>query len=402
LRAYFPRFSYLERYLPAVYREDAGSASFLDRWLANLEGIATDLEGRIAAANLLFDPRTAPAESLEWLADWLGLALDPAWSPATRRMLLANAMQFFAWRGTVRGLTMALAFVIEDQVDASLFTAAPDQCALRTRIIELYRTKVTPGVALGDPTTDPAAVPAAGWWTPAAGAHALRTAYAAARAAAGLDPAPDSGFPVQPPADAPELALWTDFAREALGFVPQPVDPQLWRDFLTRRYPGAGGLSEYGILDDAQLQALLPPARLPDAEPQVRDWYQMQTVVLRTRATAHRFRILLPVSTDVRNLERAAAITDRLQKLALAERIVDLEKPAHTTFDVRFYWDAFRVGQARLGIDTLVDLGSRSPLVLSSTVLNQAVLGTTLLARSDPGYRVRPASGDLLDDRRCP
>ena len=402
LRAYFPRFSYLERYLPAVYREDADSASFLDRWLANLEGIATDLEGRIAAANLLFDPRTAPAESLEWLASWLDLALDPAWSTATRRVMLANAMQFFAWRGTVRGLVTALALVIENQVDASLFTAAPDRCAQRTRIVELYRTKVTPGVALGDPTADPATVPATGWWTPSAGAYALQAAYAAARAAAGLDPGPDGGFPVQVPADEREVPLWTDFARQALGFVPQPVDPQLWRDFLTRRYPGVGSLSGYGVHDDAQLQALLPPTRLPDAEPQVRDWYQMQTVVLRTRATAHRFRVLLPVSADVRNLERAAAITDRLPKLALAERIVDLEKPAHTTFDVRFYWDAFRVGQARLGIDTLVDLGSRSPLVLSSTVLDQAVLGTTLLARTDPGYRVLPASGDLLDDRRCP
>jgi phage tail-like protein len=402
LRAYFPRFSYLERYLPTVYREDADSASFLDRWLANLEGIATDLEGRIAASNLLFDPRTAPAESLEWLADWLGLALDPAWSPATRRMLLTNAMQFFAWRGTMRGLTMALALVIEDQVDASLFTAAPDRCALRTRIIELHRTKVTPGVALGDPTADLATVPATGWWTPAAGAHALQAPYAEARAAAGLAPGLDSGFPVRPPEDAGELRVWSDFARQALGFVPQPVDPQQWRDFLTRRYPGTGGLSGYGVHDDTQLQALLPPDRLPDAEFQVRDWYQMQTVVLRTRATAHRFRVLLPVSTDVRKLEVADAIADRRQKLTLAERIVNLEKPAHTTFDVRFYWDAFRVGEARLGIDTLVDLGSRSPLVLMSTVLDQAVLGTTVLDRGDPGRRVLPASGELSDDRRCP
>ena len=225
LRAYFPRFSYLERYLPAVYREDADSASFLDRWLANLEGIATDLEGRIAAANLLLDPKTAPAESLEWLASWLGLALDPAWSPATRRVLLANAMRFFAWRGTVRGLTTALALVIEDRVDASLFTAAPDRCAQRTRIVELHRTKVTPGVALGDPTADPSAVPATGWWTPAAGAHALHTAYAAARAAAGLDPGPDGGFPVQAPADAARAPAVDRFRAPGSGVRPAADRP---------------------------------------------------------------------------------------------------------------------------------------------------------------------------------
>ncbi len=47
LRAYYPRFSYLERYLPAVYREDSSSASFLDRFLANLEGFYTAIEDKI-------------------------------------------------------------------------------------------------------------------------------------------------------------------------------------------------------------------------------------------------------------------------------------------------------------------------------------------------------------------
>ena len=49
LRIYYPRFSYLTHYLPAVYREDATSASFLDRFLANLEGTNTAIEDRIDA-----------------------------------------------------------------------------------------------------------------------------------------------------------------------------------------------------------------------------------------------------------------------------------------------------------------------------------------------------------------
>src|SRR5690606_41879296 len=44
---------------------------------------------------------------------------------------------------------------------------------------------------------------------------------------------------------------------------------------------------------------------------------------------------------------------------SMGRRIVELEKPAHTLFDVRRYWDYFRVGEARLGIDTVLGEGSR-------------------------------------------
>src|SRR5262249_47745240 len=77
-RAYYPRFSYLQ-YLPAVYREDRDSASFLERFLANMEGTLTAIEDRIAASQTLIDVRSAPPDALEWLASWVGLSLDPTW-----------------------------------------------------------------------------------------------------------------------------------------------------------------------------------------------------------------------------------------------------------------------------------------------------------------------------------
>src|SRR5262249_5991931 len=52
LRVYYPRFSYLTHYLPAVYRADADSASFLDRFLANVEGINTATEDKVAAVQV--------------------------------------------------------------------------------------------------------------------------------------------------------------------------------------------------------------------------------------------------------------------------------------------------------------------------------------------------------------
>ena len=395
LRAHFPRFSYLDRYLPAVYREDAGSAWFLDRWLANVEGTATDLEGRIAAVHLLFDPRTAPADALEWLGGWFELAMDPAWDQARRRLLLSHAMTFFAWRGTLRGLQTALALV-EPDPDSSIFTDAAGGCAQRIRIVELFRTKVTPAVALGDPTQPGVGVPLAGaWWSPSDGAQVLHDAYTEALAGAGLPASAGAPLPVVAPDDPAESAVWSRFTAAAFGFVPEPIDPQTWRDFLVRRYAGQAGLRiDYGVASTADVQTLWPPTVLPDADAVLRDWYQVQAVVLRSRATAHRFRVLLPVPIGV-PAPGSDVTGDRLAQLALASRIVQLEKPAHTVFDVRFYWDAFRLGEARLEIDTLVDLGSRSPLLLRPTVLDQAHLGENVLPRPDLGRRA------LDPDGRC-
>src|SRR5262249_25664846 len=122
LRVYYPRFSYLEHYLPAVYRDDNESASFVERFLANLEGFYTALEDKIAAVQLLFDVRSAPPEALAWLAHWFGIALDPVWDDTRRRLLLKYAMTFFQYRGTIPGLQMALRLALDACVDETLFT----------------------------------------------------------------------------------------------------------------------------------------------------------------------------------------------------------------------------------------------------------------------------------------
>jgi phage tail-like protein len=124
LRAYYGRFSYLREYLPAAYREDAGSAWFVDRFLANVEGTFTTIEDRIADAQLLFDTQTVPAEFLEWLAGWMGAALDASWSEAKKRFFLSHAMEMFAGRGTRDGLIRALRLALEDCVDPHLFATS--------------------------------------------------------------------------------------------------------------------------------------------------------------------------------------------------------------------------------------------------------------------------------------
>jgi len=127
LRVYYPRFSYLERYLPAIYQEDTSSASFLDRFLANLEGLYTTLEGRIERAESLLDPRTAPSEYLNWLAGWFGTVLDPNWDEKRRRLFLTHAEALFRWRGTLRGILAAIHLAVDPCPDARIFEALTGQ-----------------------------------------------------------------------------------------------------------------------------------------------------------------------------------------------------------------------------------------------------------------------------------
>lgn len=122
LRAYGPRFSYQDKYLPALYREsvfgpdaetlfkgqNSTRADFLGRFLANFEGILTPLEDKVADSWLLTDSSHTPESALEWLGSWIGVDFPP-WYPARqRRSLLKNAPELFRTRGTLKGLRLAL------------------------------------------------------------------------------------------------------------------------------------------------------------------------------------------------------------------------------------------------------------------------------------------------------
>ena len=84
-------------------------------------------------------------------------------------------------------------------------------------------------------------------------------------------------------------------------------------------------------------------------------------------ATAHRFDVLVPAGLSA-------------DALAMIERIVAVNTPAHASYDVRGYYDLFIVGQARLGIDT--QLGS-SP-TFSPMVVGQGYLAATYLGFPHP------------------
>jgi phage tail-like protein len=412
LRVWYPRFSYLDRYLPAVYREDETGARFLDRFLANFEGIFTTIEDRIAAAQILFDVASAPPDALDWLGRWFGVALDPSWEDERRRLFIRHAVDFFAMRGTIRGLQVALRLAFDTCVDDRLFTDALRLARVKdpVRVIERFRARRPPPVLLGDVRTEvprPQLVDPASRWSPRLGGADLQRRY---REAFALPL--NTEFPLTP-TGAPDG--WAEFAERALGFVPRAgaaersrwlaflqqrgvtgttlpanepggqnwndflATPQrtrkLWQDFLARRYPTISALNAAWGKNWSRFSNVALHDRLPVDGAALTDWFQFEGTVLAMNRTAHRFTVMLPAPKRQRTDS-----PEQQRRLALARTVIDLEKPAHTTYDIRFYWAMFRLGEARLGDDTLIDLGSRSPELMGPMVLGQGYLSEAFLA----------------------
>jgi phage tail-like protein len=252
LRTWFPRFSYVTSYLPAVYEEEDEPDRLLERLLANMEGFFTEHEARIDHTSVLLDARTTPVEAIDWLASWMGLGLEPAWDEGRRRFLLRNLDRFYRLRGTVAGLRAILRLYLGCSADETVFDpgARMDDPA---RIVERFPARRFSLAALGDPTTG------------------------------------NDGTTI-----TPNVAV-----------------------------------------DD------------PDA----------------VQALAHRFRVLIAEDLD----------TDRA---AMVDRIVAVARPAHTAYEVRTYEDLLIVGEARVGVDTLVGPSPRfAPIVLDATALAAGFLG---------------------------
>jgi hypothetical protein len=84
---------------------------------------------------------------------------------------------------------------------------------------------------------------------------------------------------------------------------------------------------------------------------------------------AHQFRVLVPVDPDT-------DVAVQRQRLDVARRVVETQKPAHTAFEVLPYWAAFRAGTVRTGLDTVLGKGSRySPLLVGDGALAENTVG---------------------------
>ncbi len=121
----------LLNYLPAIYAESGDEADarfpdnqfddasatgydayqerpFFERYLRGFEDCIAPMQERISQFSRLFDAQMTPTEFLPWLATWVGLALNENWPELKRRILIAEAVELYRWRGTRRGLSRYL------------------------------------------------------------------------------------------------------------------------------------------------------------------------------------------------------------------------------------------------------------------------------------------------------
>ena len=145
IRAWFPRFSWQQAYLPEHFHqqerppsatpgapEPANAADLRARLLASLEGLLTPIEDRIAASECLLYPEAMPAEALPGLAACLGAELPAHWPVPRQRQWLAHQGLLQRRHGSYAGLCLALDIATDGAVGRGQIVPVEDFRLRRT------------------------------------------------------------------------------------------------------------------------------------------------------------------------------------------------------------------------------------------------------------------------------
>lgn len=77
--------------------------AFVLRFLSALDEQVAPVFSTLDNLHAYLDPWLAPKDFLDWLAGWVGVVFDEAWSMERRRAVLGTAVELYRWRGTRRG-----------------------------------------------------------------------------------------------------------------------------------------------------------------------------------------------------------------------------------------------------------------------------------------------------------
>ncbi|HWO72521.1 MAG TPA: phage tail protein [Dehalococcoidia bacterium] len=99
--------SYLA-YLPAIYRQDP----FMGRFLRVFEEVLTPVQAMVNTLPERFDPDVTTAIMLDFLATWVGARRPPNLPEERWRKAVKLSVWLYRWRGTRRGLAVALELLV--------------------------------------------------------------------------------------------------------------------------------------------------------------------------------------------------------------------------------------------------------------------------------------------------
>jgi len=102
-------------WLPALYQED----DFAQRFVSALDEVLAPVFAVLDCLDSYLDPRLAPADFVDMLAEWVALTLDDGWSVAQRRELVSQAVALHRGRGTATGLAVHIGVVTGGEVQIS-------------------------------------------------------------------------------------------------------------------------------------------------------------------------------------------------------------------------------------------------------------------------------------------
>jgi phage tail-like protein len=114
-RVEFPGHGLLQQLPRTLWREPA-AREFLFRFLMPLSAMLDEWENVSTTRQRLLDARISPAVALPWLAQFVGLVLDPCWPEAVQRRLILEAAALFRTRGTLGSLQRMLELLTDAQV----------------------------------------------------------------------------------------------------------------------------------------------------------------------------------------------------------------------------------------------------------------------------------------------
>jgi phage tail-like protein len=135
--------------LPGLYHDN----DLAQRFTGALDTVLAPVLATLDSSDAYVDPRLAPLDFVEWLAEWVGVELDASWPESRQRALVARAGELYAWRGTVRGVTEAVAIYtgVEPEVSETGGTAWTGTAPPAGRLpgspagLLLVRVRVPPG-----------------------------------------------------------------------------------------------------------------------------------------------------------------------------------------------------------------------------------------------------------------